>query len=97
MGANSRAVKHEEIFFEKRWNFLESERHLFTIKPDNYEYPFQLMLDGDLPESVEGLGGTHIIYRLKARVVRGKFNHDITAKKVCGSPYYCRVFQLTEG
>jgi hypothetical protein len=36
----------------------------------------------DLPESVEGLGNAHIIYRLKARVVRGKFSHDITAKKV---------------
>ena len=75
---------------------MESERHLFTIKPDNYEYPFQLMLDGDLPESVEGLGGTHLVYRLKARVVRGKFNHDITAKKVRAAVAYHGIFQLTE-
>ncbi|KAF8537349.1 hypothetical protein BDD12DRAFT_229906 [Trichophaea hybrida] len=79
---NLRTVKHEEIFYEKKWNFLEGNGHTtFTIKPNNYEYPFQQVLDGDIPESVEGLGSAHIIYRLKARVVRGKFSHDIIAKK----------------
>jgi len=45
--ANSRTVKHEEIFYEKKWNFLEGNCHTaFTIKPNNYEYPFQQILDG---------------------------------------------------
>lgn len=37
----------------------------------------------ELPESVEGIDAAHVVYRLKARVVRGKFSHDIVAKKVC--------------
>jgi len=79
----SRTIKHEEVFYEKKWSFLESSGHTnFTVMPGNYEYPFQLHLGGELPESVEGLGGTHVVYGLKARISRGKFNHDITAKKV---------------
>ena len=46
----------------------------------------------DIPESVEGLANAHIVYRLKARVLRSKFNHDITAKKVCGP--HCTRFWL---
>ncbi|KAI5849716.1 hypothetical protein BZA05DRAFT_339212 [Tricharina praecox] len=82
MSNPSRTIKHEEVFYEKKWNFLESNGHTnFTVMPGNYEYPFQLPLAGELPESVEGLGSTHVVYRLKARISRGKFSHDITAKK----------------
>lgn len=78
-----KTIKHEEIFYEKKWDFLESNCHTsFTAMPGNYEYPFRLHLGGELPESVEGLGSTHVVYRLKARISRGKFSHDITAKKV---------------
>lgn len=79
-----RTLKHEEVFFEKRWKFLEGGGNRgFTLAPNNYAYEFSVPLDASLPESVEGLGGTHIIYRLKARVVRGMLAHDVVAKKVC--------------
>lgn len=83
ISTSSRTVKHEEVFFEKKWNFLEnsSGHTLYSVKPNNYEYPFSIHLEGSLPESVEGLMGAHVVYRLKARIVRGKFSHDITAKK----------------
>lgn len=89
MVANSifarRPLKHEEVFYEQRWKFLEGGGNRgFTLAPNNYTYEFSVPLEASLPESVEGLGATHIIYRLKARVVRGMLAHDIVAKKVRG-------------
>lgn len=83
MAANSKTVKHEEIVYEKKWTFLDGgeKAHLFTVKPNNYEYDFSETLSGDLPESIEGLGNTHIVYRLKARITRHRLVHDVTVKK----------------
>jgi len=52
-----------------------------TLQPGNYEWPFELMLDGDTTESVEGLREAAIRYKLKATVARGKLLHDIHAYK----------------
>jgi hypothetical protein len=83
ISTTSRTVKHEEVFYEKKWNFIENNtgHTMYHIKPNNYEYPFQVHLEGTLPESVEGLAHAHVVYRLKARIIRGKFSHDITAKR----------------
>ncbi|KAL2018274.1 hypothetical protein VTK56DRAFT_1028 [Thermocarpiscus australiensis] len=52
-----------------------------TLPPGNYEWPFQLMLDGNTTESIEGMREASIIYRLKATVARGKLSHDLHAYK----------------
>jgi hypothetical protein len=52
-----------------------------TLQPGNYEWPFELMLNGDTTESVEGLREASISYRLKATISRGKLLHDIHAEK----------------
>lgn len=49
----------------------------------NYEIPFSAILPGDMPESVEGLPGASVIYKLEAMIDRGKFhNHMITKKHI---------------
>lgn len=75
---SSRAIKHDDVFWEHKWPFVETPT---IIKPGNYEYPFDVVLKGDLYESLEGLSNAHVIYRLKAKIVRGTFSHDIVAKK----------------
>ncbi len=49
----------------------------------NYEYPFEVLLPDDIPDSVEGLPGGAIIYKMKAVVERGGLvNKNITFRKV---------------
>ena len=46
----------------------------------NYEYPFNLVLEGNMPESIEGLSDTYITYRFKAEIGR-KYAKDIIVRK----------------
>jgi hypothetical protein len=48
--------------------------------PDNYEYPFDVVLDGGLPESIEGLPESWIVYRFKGEIGR-KYAKDIQIRK----------------
>ncbi|KAL2161978.1 hypothetical protein VTH06DRAFT_7763 [Thermothelomyces fergusii] len=52
-----------------------------TLQPGNYEWPFEVLLEGDMAESVEGLREASITYKLKATVARGKLLHDFHAYK----------------
>lgn len=47
----------------------------------NYEFPFSAILPGDMPESIEGLPGASLVYKLESTIDRGKFHHPMVAKK----------------
>ncbi len=47
----------------------------------NYEYPFEFIIAGHSPESVEGLGDSWIIYRLKATLERGILAPKVYARQ----------------
>lgn len=47
----------------------------------NYEFPFSAILPGDMPESVEGLPGASVVYKLESTIDRGKFHNIMTTKK----------------
>lgn len=47
----------------------------------NYELPFHAILPGSMPESVEGLPGASVVYRLEATMERGKFHNNMVCKK----------------
>lgn len=51
-----------------------------TLPAGNYEWPFELMIGGDMTESVEGLREASIRYKLKATLAR-KLLHDLHAEK----------------
>lgn len=68
----------EKQFYQKRWTFLDSTPEILAA--GYYEYPFDVVLEGSLPESVEGLPDSHIIYRFKAEIGR-KYSKDYTIYK----------------
>ena len=71
----------EKTFFEKTWPFKVSGKNKTdTLPPDNYEWPFDCILEGSLPESVEGLKDAWVVYRLKAEIGRRRAK-DIIVRK----------------
>lgn len=47
----------------------------------NYEFPFSAVLPGSINESVEGLPGATVVYKLQANIDRGRFSNDLVVKK----------------
>jgi len=73
--SNSKHIHSEE-------RYIKSTSQLLT-GAGNYEYPFETLLPDDAPDSVEGLPGGAIIYKMKAIVERaGLVNKNITCRKV---------------
>lgn len=68
-------VPNRTRILEKEWTFVSSPQ---TLPADNYEWPFDYIISGDMPESVEGLPHTWIIYRLKASIERSLLLKAIT-------------------
>lgn len=52
-----------------------------TLGATNYQWPFEIIIPGSTPESVEGLDDVHVIYKLKATVVRGRLASDLHTYK----------------
>lgn len=76
-----RKAFRERTFFEKSWTFREQPSgKTETLLPDTYEYPFDVILNGDLPESIEGLSDSWITYRFKAEIGR-KYAKDVVVRK----------------
>ncbi|KIW14414.1 hypothetical protein PV08_07197 [Exophiala spinifera] len=76
-----RTAYREKTFYEKNWSFRDPGKGKTEILPsDNYEWPFSCILEGSLPESVEGMKDAWIIYRLKAEIKR-KRGRDIVVRK----------------
>jgi hypothetical protein len=80
--SHNRVEKTTEIFNHKWAPFVggvgpgSSSRG--TLLPSgNYEWPFELVIPGSMAESVEGLHDSHIVYKLKATVARGKLAYDL--------------------
>jgi hypothetical protein len=85
-GISTTKVDRNKQFFNHRWQPFAGigapdQTKGVTLPPGNYEWPFELMLEGDTTESVEGLREASITYKLKATVARGKLAHDLHAYK----------------
>lgn len=60
---------------------LSGNSKTHTLVQGNYEIPFSAILPGDMPESVEGLPGCNVSYKLEAIIDRGKFHNNMVTKK----------------
>lgn len=79
--AGNRKHTKEKIFYEKTWTFRNAGKGKSEVLgADNYEFPFDIILPGSLPESVEGLHDTWVTYRFKAEIGR-KYAKDIHVRK----------------
>ncbi|KAK3905237.1 hypothetical protein C8A05DRAFT_12925 [Staphylotrichum tortipilum] len=91
-GISTQKVDKTVNVFEHRWSpfvgagapdLEDSSRQQtkgVTLPAGNYEWPFELMINGDMTESVEGLREASIRYKLKATLAR-KLLHDVHAEK----------------
>ncbi|KAM3079576.1 hypothetical protein ACMFMG_005991 [Clarireedia jacksonii] len=84
--SNNRVDKSMEIFSHRWPPFIGggvpgSSSKGVLLPAGNYEWPFELVIPGSMAESVEGLPDSHIIYKLKATVARGKLAYDLHAWK----------------
>ncbi|KAL2256975.1 hypothetical protein VTK26DRAFT_824 [Humicola hyalothermophila] len=85
-GLSTTKIDKSLDFFEHRWEpFVgigaQDRARGLTLQPGNYEWPFELMLNGDTTESVEGMREASITYKLKATITRGLLAHDLRAYK----------------
>ena len=71
-------MRHLEEFMRRTWDFQKSTE---TLRPGNYEWPFDMIIPGDTTESLEGLLETWVIYRMKATIERGMLQQNSIARK----------------
>lgn len=89
---SNKSVRFEKIVYDHEWPNLEldskaaghhtptnSSSH--TLPIGNHELPFEVIIPGSIDESVEGLEGAQVIYKLVAKIERGRFANNIVAKK----------------
>ncbi len=64
-------------------NIADMNTHLsaHTYSKGNYEFPFQVPLNGSIPESIEGQKSFAVIYNIEAIIERGLFSPDLTTRK----------------
>ena len=81
-GSGSSSSKHDDEFLRKTWDFQNNGKRNSEILPaGNYEYPFDMIIPGSTPESIEGLTDTWIVYRMKATIERGILQQNSVARK----------------
>lgn len=81
-GTGSASAKKDEEFVRYTWEFVNTRaKRGDTLVTGNYEWPFEYVLPGHTPESVEGLQDSWIIYRMKATIDRGILAQNVLARK----------------
>lgn len=60
---------------------LSNAKNNHVLIQGNYEIPFSAVLPGTMPESVEGLPGGSVVYKIEAIIDRGKFHNSMVTKK----------------
>ena len=81
--SSNRVDKSTEIFLHRWPAFVGggSSSKSAQLQAGNYEWPFELIIPGAMAQSVEGLPESHVVYKLKATVARGKLAYDLHAWK----------------
>jgi hypothetical protein len=74
----SRGHHHTHTVMTHDWSFLQGDkRHNHTLKAGHHQFPFSLMLDGNLPSTINTYNGeANISYKLRANVVRSGFSSN---------------------
>lgn len=84
IGHHQHYHKKEKELIEHKWQFIpiidQAHKKAFTLGAGEHKWDFELLLPGDLPQSLEAEGG-QVVYRLKAVVERTAFLQNIVKKK----------------
>jgi hypothetical protein len=75
-------VAQNTNIFKHKWpSLVEATGKGLSLPAGNYEWPFELVLPGDTPESLEGIPDAGITYTLRATINRGKLARHISCTK----------------
>ncbi|KAI8082797.1 uncharacterized protein BX664DRAFT_387940 [Halteromyces radiatus] len=84
LGHHQHYYKQERTIMEHSWQFIpmacSSQKKTYSLAAGEHSFNFELMLPGDLPQSLDAEGG-QVLYRLKAMVERPAFVHNIVKKR----------------
>ncbi|KAH8165508.1 hypothetical protein CIB48_g2740 [Xylaria polymorpha] len=81
-GMHNQKIDRTTTVMKYNWKpFVGETNHHNILAAGNYEWPFEILLPGSTPESVEGLYQTGITYVFKATVSRGKLLKNLHAIK----------------
>lgn len=72
-------INEEKVLYPAEGQGISSVAH--KIAPGNHEWRFNFYMDSHLPESVEGLPGSHVVYGLTAEIDRGYMSKNLVASK----------------
>ncbi|KAF6005884.1 hypothetical protein HII12_005460 [Brettanomyces bruxellensis] len=53
-----------------------------VLAPGNYEFPFRTVLQGSIPESIDGLKGCSLVYRMQSVLERSRFSRPILTQRI---------------
>ena len=84
VNGHTRYMTREITFHQDTLNLIGSSTLDGSEKlaAGNYEWDFEFVLEGSLPESVEGIPTSWSIYRLKAAIeTKGKYAKDVFARR----------------
>ena len=71
-------MKNREEFMRRVWDFQRSSE---TLAAGNYEWPFEMIIPGCTPDSLEGLTETWVVYRMKATIERAMLQQNTLARR----------------
>ncbi|ORZ10724.1 or S-antigen, N-terminal domain-domain-containing protein [Absidia repens] len=84
VGHHQHYYKQERNIMEHSWQFIpmatSTQKKTYSLAAGEHSFNFELMLPGDLPQSLDTEGG-QVLYRLKAMVERPAFVHNIIKKR----------------
>ncbi|CAG8618756.1 9929_t:CDS:2, partial [Diversispora eburnea] len=80
-GAEQYYRSEERILFQHDWIFLPAKKNYHILQPNNYQWDFELVIPGVLPESIEGCEFGNVNYRLKAVAKRSKLSFNLNTQR----------------
>ncbi|KAF0482073.1 arrestin domain-containing protein [Gigaspora margarita] len=78
--STSKFQSEEKTIFQHDWIFLEQKKY-HILAPGNYNWGFELVLPGSLPETIAGCDHGSIEYKLKAIAERHSFALNLNARQ----------------
>ena len=61
---------------------VSSKLESTILPPGNYEFPFRTVLQGSIPESIDGLKGCSLVYRMQSVLERSRFSKPILTQRL---------------
>ena len=86
LNQHSRSSSHTSLTNVPQLPRTKSTSSIFfsdsVLQPGNYEFPFQTILDGSIPETIFDHSYGSLVYRIQCTIERGRFSNPIITRKL---------------